>query len=156
TAANETARLRLLLLWARARGNSGQPEQATALFVEADALARQLGDRLGVGAALSGLASLRLDKGELLAATLLLENAHRELDEPAGNGHELRARALAADAHALHSRILLYLGAPGDGLRHLQTALQFLPLDDVDLRCHFKIDLARLQALAHHYPTALQ
>jgi hypothetical protein len=50
--------------------------------------------------------------------------------------------------------VLFYRGEPQGGLEHVRAALQHLPPDDVDLRCHYLIDLARLEALLHHYPTA--
>ncbi|MGE3172985.1 MAG: protein kinase [Planctomycetota bacterium] len=144
--------LRLLLLWARARRNAGQPQLAAAQFRTADSLARALDDPLASGEALTGLAAATFDAGMLLQAILLLENAHQELENPDGE----RARVLAADAHGLHGRILLYLGESDGGLRHVQAALRLLPDAELERHYHLRIDLARLEALRHHYPTALK
>ena len=146
------AQLRLLLLSAKARRNAFQSQAAAEQFRAADGLARELGDRLSSGEALTGLAGATFDLGHLMQAILLLENAHAELDGPS----EPRARTLAADAHALHGRILLYLGESDDGLRHIQAALRLLPEDELERQRHLQIDLARLEALRHHYPTALK
>ncbi|MEQ1634105.1 MAG: AAA family ATPase, partial [Planctomycetota bacterium] len=148
----DEAQLRILLLSARARRNAGQPQFAAQQFRAADSLARELGDPLGSGEALTGLAAATFDHGHLMQAILLLENAHRELENPESD----RARVLAADAHGLHGRILLYLGESEDGLRHVQAALRLVPDTEIERHRHLQIDLARLEALRHHYPTALK
>ncbi len=148
----DEAQLRLLLLSARARRNAGQPQFAARQFRAADSLARELADPLGSGEALTGLAAATFDHGHLMQAILLLENAHRELENPESD----RARVLAADAHGLHGRILLYLGESEDGMRHIQAALRLLPDKEIERQRHLQIDLARLEALRHHYPTALK
>ncbi len=148
----DAAQLRLLLLWARARRNAGQPQLAAQQYRMADTLARRLGDPLASGEALTGLAASTFDAGRLMQAIALLENAHRELDHP----DSATARALAADAHGLHGRILLYLGQSEGGLRHVQAALRLLPDAEIERHSHLQIDLARLEALRHHYPTALK
>lgn len=148
----EPLRLRFLLLWAEARQAIGQRDAAAALYQRALLLARQLDEAEGTGAAMTGLASVTYDQGHLVAAVNLLEHGHQQLD---GVDTE-RGHALAARAHALHGRILLYLGQSEDGLRHLRQALRRLPPGDLDLWCHLQIDLARMEALRHHYPTALK
>lgn len=150
--ARDEAQLRLLLLSARARRNAGQPKHAADQFRAADSLARELADALGSGEALTGLAAATFDRGHLMQAILLLENAHKELENPDGD----RARVLAADAHGLHGRILLYLGESEGGLKHVQAALRLLPDAEIERQRHLQIDLARLEALRHHYPTALK
>jgi len=151
-AATDRSQLRLWLLWARARRNAGQAQLAAQQFRAADSLARRLGDALASGEALTGLAAATFDAGLLLQAIALLENAHQELANPGDD----RARALAADAHGLHGRILLYLGQADGGLHHVQAALHVLPEAETERRCHLQIDLARLEALCRHYPTALK
>ena len=148
----QRTQLRLLLLSARARRNAFQAQAAADQFQKADVTARELGDRLSSGEALTGLAGATFDLGRLMQAILLLENAHKELEDP----QEPRARVLAADAHALHGRIMLYLGESEDGLRHVQAALRLLPEGELERQRHLQIDLARLEALRHHYPTALK
>jgi tetratricopeptide (TPR) repeat protein len=148
----QRAQLRLHLLSARARRNAFQAQAAADQFQKADVTARELGDRLSSGEALTGLAGATFDLGRLMQAILLLENAHKELEDP----QEPRARVLAADAHALHGRIMLYLGESEDGLRHVQAALRLLPEGELERQRHLQIDLARLEALRHHYPTALK
>jgi tetratricopeptide (TPR) repeat protein len=152
TPTNEALRLRFLLLAAEARVNADQTDAAIKTFRAAEALARQLGDTDASAAARTGLANCELDSGRLLSAIALLESVHDDLrsrDEPA-------ADALAAKAHGLHGRSLLYRGEATEGLRHLQAALQRLPDDAFDLRCHLRIDLARVEALSHYYTTALK
>lgn len=152
TEANERRRLRFLLLAAHARANVGQNAATMQAFRAAEALAQQLGDARGSADARIGLAAAALDDGRLLQAISLLETVHTDLADPTDGG----TATLRARAHALHGRILLYLGQSDDGLKQLQAALQALPTDDVDLRCHLRIDLARMEALRHHYPTALK
>ncbi len=150
TPANQRRRLRHLLLGGRGRANAGQREAAIAAFQQAETLARELGDRVASSAARTNLAAAELDRGHLLAATMLLEAVHDELAHAADDG----ADAQAAQAHGLHGRILLYLGQGQDAQRQLQAALQRLPEQDDDLRCHLQIDLARVEALQHHFATA--
>ncbi len=152
TEANAQRRVRFLLLAARARVNAGQLDAALRTFREAEALARQLGDVESSAAARTGLAARELDSGRLLSAIALLESVHDDLDQR----HEPSAAAIAAQAHGLHGRILLYRGQATEGLRQQKAALARLPEDQADLRCHLRIDLARMEALQHHYPTALK
>jgi hypothetical protein len=152
TPANELRRVRFLLLAARARANAGQLVAATRTFREAEALARQVGDVEASAAARTGLAARELDSGRLLSAIALLESVHDDLAERSG----APADTIAAQAHGLHGRILLYRGQATEGLRQLKAALFRLPPDQADLRCHLRIDLARMEALQHHYPTALK
>jgi serine/threonine protein kinase/tetratricopeptide (TPR) repeat protein len=158
----DAARLRHLLLAGGARRNAGQPKAAATLFREADGLARRLGDPLGRGEALTNLARHTFEGGHLLQAIALLENAHAALadavptkaaDRPATPPPGRTREDLAADASALHGRLLLYLGQSEPALAHLQTALRLLG-DDTEREGHLRIDLARVQALRHHYPTA--
>lgn len=152
TPANERHRVRFLLLAAKARTNAGQLDAASRTFRDAEALARSIDDLEASAAARTGLAGGELDAGRLLSAIALLESVHDDLSERTGTP----ADALAAQAHGLHGRILLYRGQATEGLRQLQAALQRLPEDQDDLRCHLLIDLARMEALQHHYPTALK
>ena len=150
--ANERRRLRVLLLAGQARSNADQIEAACRSFREAEALAHRLDDADASAAARTGLANGELDSGRLMSAIALLEGVHDDL----AHRHGEPADALAAQAHGLHGRILLYRGQGQDGLKHLQAALQRLPDGSSDLRCHLLIDLARVQALSHHYATALK
>ncbi|MBM4062230.1 MAG: hypothetical protein FJ265_14205 [Planctomycetes bacterium] len=152
TEQNERHRARYLLLAARARTNAGQHEAAARTFRAAEALAHSLGAMELSAAARTGLAARELDAGRLLSAIALLEAVHDDLGQAAGD----RAAALAARAHGLHGRILLYRGQAADGLRHLNQALARAPADQDDLRCHLLIDLARIEALQYHFPTALK
>jgi serine/threonine protein kinase len=152
TPANARRRLRFLLLGGQARANAGQDEAAIRTYRQAEALARELGDRSASAQARTGLATGELDCGRLLSAIALLESVHDDLATATGDV----ADALAAEAHGLHGRILLYRGQGGDGLKHLQAALRRCPATAGDLRSHLRIDLARVEALNHHYTTALK
>ncbi|MFN7671239.1 MAG: protein kinase domain-containing protein [Planctomycetota bacterium] len=152
TPANTARRLRYLLLSGQARANAGQFDAAIKAFQQAEALAQQLGDVDRSAAARTGIANADLDSGRLVAAIARLETVHQDLAER----RNPLADALAAQAHGLHGRILLYRGAAGDGLRHLQLALRRVPAADEDLRCHLAIDLARVEALDHLYGKALK
>lgn len=152
TPANDARKLRYLLLSGQARANAGQNDAASRLFEQAETQARRLGDRDRSAAARIGLATADLDSGRLLAAIARLETVHQDLADRANP----LADALAAQAHGLHGRILLYRGEAGDGLRHLQLALRRVPAADEDLRCHLAIDLARVEALDHLYAKALK
>ncbi|MCB9885161.1 MAG: protein kinase [Planctomycetes bacterium] len=148
--AHDRLRLHYLLLSGRARGNLGQHEAAAKALRQAEAMAKSLGDVTTSALARTHLANGELDRGHLLAAQLLLEAVHDDLAQR----HDAGADAAAAQAHGLHGRILLYLGQVVEGQRHLQAALLRLPAAAVDLRCHLHIDLARIQALGHHFTTA--
>ncbi len=152
TAANEQRRLRYLLLSGQARANAGQNDAASKWFQKAEALARERHDLDSSAAARTGLATAALDSGRLLSSIALLESVHDDL----ANRHNATADALAAQAHGLHGRILLYRGQAIEGHKHLHAALQRLPAADDDLRCHLEIDLARVEALSHHYAKALK
>lgn len=152
TRTNQQHRLRYLLLAGRARANLGQQSAAAKALREAEALAKTLADPIASAVARTLLAAGELDRGHLLAATLLLEAVHDDLAHVALAG----ADAAAAQAHGLHGRILLYLGQSIDGQRHLQAALARLPAEGKDLRCHLHIDLARIEALGHHFTTAVR
>jgi hypothetical protein len=152
TTINRARRLRFLLLSGEARGNAGNGEAAGRAFREAERAALELGDVEASARARTGLASSELDAGRLLSAISLLESVH---DDLAGCASE-SADALAARAHGLHGRILLYRGQAADGFRQLQAALKRLRPQQSELRCHLLIDLARVEALRHHYATALK
>ncbi|MFM1871503.1 MAG: serine/threonine protein kinase [Planctomycetota bacterium] len=147
---NAARRLRYLLLAGRARANIGQHDAAGRLLQQAEHLARTLDRPVESAAARTQLAAGALDRGHLLAAQLLLEAVHDDLDRH----RDEDANAAAAQAHGLHGRILLYLGQASEGRRQLRSALQRMPATHDDLRCHFHIDLARLEALGHHFTTA--
>lgn len=152
TPENRQRRLRSLLLAGQARVNAGQNDAAARAFRDAEALARELGDLDLAAAARTGLATYELDSGRLLSAITLLESVHDDL----AARDTTAADAYAAEAHGLHGRILLYRGQAGEGLKQLQAALRRLPPHDEGLRCHVLIDLARVQALSHHYATAMK
>ena len=151
TTTNQRRQLRFLLLAGQARANAGHDEAAIRSYRQAEALARELHDLDASAAARTGVANGELDTGRLLSAIALLESVHDDLAER----HDPRADALAARAHGLHGRILLYRGQGQDGLRHLQAAVNRVPLDADDLRCHLLIDLARVEALNNLYARAL-
>jgi serine/threonine protein kinase len=150
TAANNRRRLRFQLLAGKARANASQAETAGRAFRDAERMAQQLHDVEASAEARTGLAASELDLGRLLVAISLLESVHDDLAPLTTT----TADALAAHAHGLHGRILLYRGQAADGLKHLHAALKRLPPDQDDLRCHLLIDLARVEALSHHYATA--
>lgn len=152
TPANERRRLRFLVLSGRAHQNADQADAASRAFRDAERLARALADVEASAAARIGIATGELDAGRLLAALALLESVHDELVERRTPG----ANALAAQAHELHGRILLYLGQAADGLKHLQAAKKLVPATEPELRCHLLIDLARLEALSHRFVIALR
>lgn len=146
-------RLRFLVLSAQAQQNANQSTSANGTFRDAEKLARQLGDLDASAAARIGLATDALDHGRMLSAITLLETVHDDLDDGAASA---TTDALAAQAHALHGRILLYLGQAADCMKHLLAAKKRVPIAEDDLRCHLWIDLARAEALAHRYATALR
>lgn len=148
---NQRRRLRFLLLAGKARMNTGQIEAAGRHFRDAETLAVELRDIDASAQARTELATGELDSGRLLSAITLLESVHGDL---AARSTRL-ADALAAQAHGLHGRILLYRGHAGEGSKHLQAALKRLPPEEGDLRCHLQIDLARIEALSHHYAAAM-
>jgi tetratricopeptide (TPR) repeat protein len=148
----EALRLRFLLAGGRAHANARQREQASRHFQNAERLARTRGDVDASAAARTGFAECELDEGRVFAAITLLEGVHDDLADRT----DAAANGLAAAAHGLHGRILLYLGQAQDGLKHQQAALKRLPADATTLRFHLLIDLARLEALSHRYATALR
>jgi tetratricopeptide (TPR) repeat protein len=150
--ANDARRLRWLLQSGKARSNAGQTEASARTFRDAEALATRLGDLEASAAARTGLANEELDSGHLLAAIALLESVHDDLAPLTTKV----ASAMAAQAHGLHGRILLYRGQASSGEKHLQAALLRVPSEEDELRCHLLIDLARVQALSHDYATALK
>lgn len=150
--ANQALRLRFLLLAGRARASIGQHDAARKLLSEAEHLARQLDQPVASATARTQLAAGELDRGHLLAAQVLLEAVHDELATASGD----EADHAAAQAHGLHGRILLYLGQATEGQRQLRAALARMPASSDDLRCHFHVDLARLEALGHHFTTAVR
>ncbi|MCK5944756.1 MAG: protein kinase [Planctomycetes bacterium] len=154
TERNERLRLRFLVLSAQAQQNADQSAAATRLFREAERLARKLADLDASAAARIGLATDALYHGRMLAAITLLETVHDDLADERAHGGE--ADELACKAHALHGRILLYLGQAADCMKQLLLAKQRVPVEEEDLRCHLWIDLARAEALAHRYATALR
>lgn len=150
---NEQLRLQFLLLSGRTQQDADQFAAATRAFREAEQLARQLGDLEASAAARNGLAEDALQHGRMLSAIALLETVHDDL------GGELPVRSpstesVAAQAHALHGRILLYLGQSADCVKQLLAAKKRVPHEDEDLRCHLWIDLARAEGLARRYGTA--
>lgn len=147
----EQQRLRFLVLSAEAQQGADQPDAAARTFREAQRLARSLGDVDASAAARVGLAADALDHGRIVAAITLLETVHQDLAARAG---QRSADALAARAHALHGRILLYLGQGPDCMKQLLAAKKRAPDEERDLRCHLWIDLARGEALAHRYANA--
>ncbi|MEC7725498.1 MAG: hypothetical protein VYD05_08295, partial [Planctomycetota bacterium] len=149
--ANERQRLRFLVLSAEAQQAADQPDVAARTFREAQQLARRLGDVEASAAARIGLAADALDHGRMFTSITLLESVHRDL---AGPAHHSAADALAARAHALHGRILLYLGQGQECMKQLLAAKKRVPESDDDLRCHVWIDLARGEAMAHRYANA--
>jgi tetratricopeptide (TPR) repeat protein len=152
TPAVAALRLRHALLHARARVNAGQPEAAQAAFEHALVLATAGRARTSCGEARTGLATLALNAGRLDEAEVQLDLAHGDLAGASADAD----RELAAHAHAVHGRVLFYRGRATQGLRHLQSALRELPASNADLMCHYLIDLARMEALLYHYPTALK
>ena len=152
-ARSERLRLRFLLLRGRAQQDAGQFEAAARAYRSAEQLARRIGDLGASAAARTGLAEDALQHGRMLAAVTLLETVHGDLDGDRPP-HAPAADSVAARAHALHGRILLYLGQAADCIKHLLAARKRVPPDDEDLRCHLWIDVARAEGLARRYGTA--
>lgn len=155
SAENSQRRLRFLLLSAQAQ-QSANLKTATRSFQKAERLARTLDNLAASAEARIGLASADLNDGRLLSAITLLETVHDDLADERHYDASQATEALAAQAHALHGRILLYLGQASDCMKHLLAAKKRVPLDQADLRCHVWIDLARAEALAHRYATAIR
>ena len=147
---NERHRLRFLILAGRVQQGADQLEVASRSFRQAERLARRLNDLDASAAARTGIAAGELDAGRLFAAIALLESVHDDLDQRSTTA----ADALAAQAHGLHGRILLYLGQASDSQKHLQAASKRVPADEDELWCNTAIDLARVEALSHRYATA--
>src|SRR5690606_13644527 len=152
---NTKRRLRFLLLSGQAQQNANL-ESAPRSFQRAERLARELDDLSSSAAARIGLATGELDHGRLLSAIALLETVHDDLSDDRLYQATEATEALAAQAHALHGRILLYLGQASDCMKHLLAAKKRVPPDQDDLRCHVWIELARAEALAHRYATAMR
>ena len=155
TPQNTARRLRFLLLSGQAQQNANLPT-ATRSFQNAERLARSLDDIAASAEARIGLANGDLDNGRLLSAIALLETVHDDLSDARLYQATEATEALAAQAHALHGRILLYLGQASDCMKHLLAAKKRVPIEQDDLRCHVWIDLARAEALAHRYATAMR
>ena len=153
---NTRRRLRFLVLAGQAQQNANMAAPATRSFQKAERLARSLEDLGASAAARIGLASGELDGGRMLSAIAMLESVHNDLREGEGYDYAKTTEALAAQAHALHGRILLYLGQAADCMKHLLAAKKRVPMEPEDLRCHVWIDLARAQGLAHRYVSALR
>ena len=151
---NTERRLRFLLLAGQAQQSANLAAQANRSFQKAERLARSLDDLAASAAARIGLASGDLNGGRMLSAIALLETVHNDLTDDQHQPRTEQTDALAAQAHALHGRILLYLGQAADCMKHLLAAKKRVPTTQEDLRCHVWIDLARAQGLAHRYMTA--
>jgi hypothetical protein len=152
---NSQRRLRFLLLSAQAQQQANL-KSATRSFQKAERLARTLNNLAASAAARIGIATANLDNGRLLSAIALLETVHSDLADERHYEATDATEALAAQAHALHGRILLYLGQAADCMKHLLAAKKRVPPGQEDLRCHVWIDLARAEALAHRYATAMR
>ena len=155
TPANAKRRLRFLLLSGQAQ-QSANLSVATRSFQNAKRLASTLGDLAALTSARIGLANGEVDNGRLLSAITLLETVHADLSDEREYQVSSLTEALAAQAHALHGRILLYLGQSADCMKHLLAAKKRVPPEQDDLRCHIWIDLARAEAIAHRYATAMR
>lgn len=152
---NRHHRLRFLLLAGQAQQSANLGDKATNSFQKAERLARSLDDLAASAAARIGLATGHGNGGRMLSALALLETVHDDLADDRYDRSD-RKDALAAQAHALHGRILLYLGQAADCMKHLLAAKKRVPPDQEDLRCHVWIDLARAQGLAHRYAAAMR
>ncbi|MGC6488941.1 MAG: hypothetical protein ACON4Z_14935, partial [Planctomycetota bacterium] len=149
----EPLRLTFLLLSGKAQQDADQFAAAARTFRQAEQLARSLGDLEASAAARIGLAEDALQHGRMLSAIALLESVHDDLrdDLPVRSPS---TESVAARAHALHGRILLYLGQSAECIKQLLAAKRRLPQEDEDLRCHLWIDVARAEGLARRYGTA--
>lgn len=152
---NSQRRLRFLLLSAQAQQDANL-KTAPRSFQKAERLARTLEKLDASAAARIGLATADLDTGRLLSAIALLETVHDDLADDRHYQATEATEGQAAQAHALHGRILLYLGQAPDCMKHLLAAKKRVPPGQEDLRCHVWIDLARAEALAHRYATAMR
>ena len=149
TAAHERMRMQFLLLSGQAHQNADQRDQAVDAYRRAEQLARRLGATAASAEARIGLATDAVDNGRMLAAITLLETVHRDLDLA-----ERDKTSASAKAHALHGRIMLYLGQSAECTKHLLAAKKAVPADELELQCDVWIDLARAEGLAHRYATA--
>ena len=149
TEAHERMRMQFLLLSGQAHQNADQRDQAVDAYRRAEQLARRLGATAASAEARIGLATDAVDNGRMLAAITLLETVHRDLDLA-----ERDKTSASAKAHALHGRIMLYLGQSAECTKHLLAAKKAVPADELELQCDVWIDLARAEGLAHRYATA--
>ncbi len=153
---NRQRRLRFLLLAGQAQQSANLADKATRSFRNAERLARGTESLSASAAARIGLANGDLNAGRMLSAITLLETVHDDLSDYQRHARTEATEALAAQAHALHGRILLYLGQAADCMKHLLAAKKRVPPEPEDLRCHIWIDLARAEGLAHRYATAMR
>ena len=149
TEAHERMRMQFLLLSGQAHQNADQRDQAVDAYRRAEQLARRIGATAASAEARIGLATDAVDNGRMLAAITLLETVHRDLDLA-----ERDKTSASAKAHALHGRIMLYLGQSTECTKHLLAAKKAVPADELELQCDVWIDLARAEGLAHRYATA--
>lgn len=153
---NRRRRLRFLLLAGQAQQSANLPDKATRSFQNAERLARSIEDLAASAEARIGLANGHLNAGRMLSAIALLETVHDDLSDYQHYPRTEATEGLAAQAHALHGRIMLYLGQAAECMKHLLAAKKRVPPEPEDLRCHIWIDLARAQGLAHRYATAMR
>lgn len=142
--------LRFAMLQARRARRLGKPDAADASLRRALNLAQSYGDAAARADALVEWADMARESGQFLAALNLLDSAHRAVPTP-GEG---QPRATAIRAHALHAQIMAGLGEADEGVGHLRSALLLAPDDDRSTRAALLVELARLEILLRHLPTA--
>ena len=142
--------LRFAMLQARRARRSGKNAAADLSLRRAMGLAQTYGDHAARADALVEWADMARESGQFLAALNLLDSAHRAVPTP-GEG---QPSATAVRAHALHAQIMAGLGQVDEGVAHLRCALLLAADDDRRTRASLLVELANLEILLRHLPTA--
>jgi serine/threonine-protein kinase len=151
TPSNLELRLRYLCLSGQAHAQAEQGERATRDWRKAYRLALHLGRPFERAQALVGLGALAIRTGRMLAALQYLEQAEELMGERA----DPAARLVLARAYGVHSRALGYLGSTEEAIGVATLALAAVPADDLAVRPHLLVDLARLEALRLRFVESL-
>jgi tetratricopeptide (TPR) repeat protein len=159
TRQNLEHRLRWLLLSGATFALTDRDAEATRAFRKANLIAGHLGRPLEKARALVGLADLAQGQGRFLLTMGLLSQVEELLasDDAKGasrDGPQV-AREIAARAYLVHGRVMAYQGRSLEALRLTSDGLRAAPDDELELRAHLLVDLARWQSLRLRFIRAL-